>query len=128
MPERWVRSRTIAYSWGASVSETGTAPAARTAILSENQYEPPTKTSPRTSPMMKPPWPKNEPTPMKSAASAVSSTTVLTLFLNICVLPPVGEHQYGTRNACEVAANHLRTATAHRSHAVSRSTPSGHRG
>ena len=35
--------------------------------------------------MTRPPVPNAPPTPMKSAPSAVSSTTVLTLFLNICV-------------------------------------------
>ena len=43
--------------------------------------------------MKKPPLPKIEPTPMKSAARAVSSTTVLTLFLNIWVTSVLGEHR-----------------------------------
>src|SRR3982751_6809238 len=50
------------------------------AIVSLNQYEPPTKTRAKISPMMRPPWPKNEPIPMISAPIAASRTAVFTLF------------------------------------------------
>ena len=63
-------------------------------------------------PMSRPPDPKIEPMPMKSAARAVNSTTVLTLFLNISLTLGLGTPGLGTplwnqiclRGSCEPAA------------------------
>ena len=61
------------------------------AMVSLNQYEPPTKTRAKMRPMIRPPWPKNEPIPMISAPIAASRTAVFTLFFMFVSLgPPAG--------------------------------------
>src|SRR3712207_4242608 len=60
------------------------------ASVSENQYDPPTKTRPRTRPRINPPWPKNVPISIRKPPRAASSTKVLTVFLLIsysCLVP-----------------------------------------
>src|SRR5712691_1290423 len=77
---RSASSRTIAYTRGASCSLTGLARLAATAILSLNQYEPPTRTRAMTSPIMSPTWPKIAPMPMMRPPKAANRTTVFTVF------------------------------------------------
>jgi hypothetical protein len=59
---------------------TGTARAALIAIVSLNQYDPPTNSRPMTRPMIRPPCPKKAPMPMNRAPMAASRTAVLTVF------------------------------------------------
>ena len=75
-----VSSRTMRYSSGISASVTGCARAALMAMVSENQYEPPTTTRPRTRPMIRPPWPQNEPMNRKRPPRAASRVKVLSVF------------------------------------------------
>src|SRR5207244_13361415 len=84
MLARVVSSRTIRYRAGASASVTGTARAALTAILSENQYDPPTMARPRNSPSTRPgPLKIAPPISMKKPPSAARRTYVLIVFLLI---------------------------------------------